>query len=170
MKTSLLSAAMIALISLAVTGCSQEYILTENADAASSAKPAGGGKTIPVADFYGNEVVGLLGHPLGTIVRVTGKVVDGDSTGWKSTLGKTLLEVETVNGKKLEKSVTFPFGRAPEEVEKPKPETKFDYYVHEWGEFDGFVVVPKGLGIEKPMIANDGFYYRRQITIHKSLR
>ena len=35
-------------------------------------------KTISVADFNVSKVVGHLGHPLGTIVRITGVAVDVD--------------------------------------------------------------------------------------------
>ena len=68
----------------------------------------------------------------------------------------------------LERQFEFPFERAVKNILKPKPGDKFDFYVHEWGSFDGIVKVPEGLGIEKPNVATDGFHYRPEITIHKT--
>jgi hypothetical protein len=112
--------------------------------------------------------IGLLGVPLGTVVRVTGEVFDGDETRCKADAGKTFLRVATVNGGKLAEPVVFEFLRAPAAVKKPTAGTSFDYYVHEYGAFDGVVEPPKELGIETPEIAHDGFYYRRALTVHAS--
>lgn len=127
-------------------------------------------KKISVADFGNKNVIGHLGHPLGTVVHVTGIAVDGKTTRMKRDMGKTLLEIHTVNGEKLKTKASFEFRRAPKSLAKPEPGTKFEYYVHEYGAFDGVVVPPKELGIESPMVAHDGFYYRHRITIHKSLK
>ncbi len=121
-----------------------------------------------VKQFYSGKVIGHLGHPLGTIVRVTGVCIDGDKTRRKADLGKTLLEIRIVNGSKLEHPFVVQFSRAAKDVLKPKDGDSFDYFAHEWGEFDGIVTIPDGLGIDRPIVANDGFYYRPQITIHKS--
>ena len=96
--------------------------------------------------------------------------MDGDSTGLKRDAGKTLLEIHTVNGKELEQRVVFDFHRVAIGIVGPNPGEGFDYYVHEYGEFDGVVEPDKSLGIDFAPIAHDGFYYRRQITIHKSLK
>jgi hypothetical protein len=121
-----------------------------------------------VTSFGRGRVIGHLGHPLGTIVRVAGVSVDGGTTRRRVDVGKTLLRITTVNGTKLKQPFTFPFARAAKGVTKPEPGERFDYYVHEWGAFDGTVHVPESLGIDRPMIANDGFHYRPQITIHKA--
>lgn len=84
-------------------------------------------KMISVADFGPNNVIGHLGHPLGTIVRVTGKAVDGDSTRRKANMGKILLKIFTVNGEKLNTPILFDFHRSPDTVAKPKPGENFDY-------------------------------------------
>jgi hypothetical protein len=73
-----------------------------------------------------------------------------------------------VNGKELAKPVVFEFPGAADSVEKPAPGDKFDYYVHEYGEFDGFVRPPKELGINKPLMAGTVFGYRRHLTVHAS--
>jgi hypothetical protein len=112
--------------------------------------------------------VGHLGVPLGTVVRVAGEAIDGDTLMYKAASGKTYLRIATVNGKDLEHPVDFEFARAPKDVKKPTAGEKFDYYVHEYGHFDGEVKLPKELGIKKEMIANDGFYYRRYVTVHAS--
>ena len=125
-------------------------------------------QTISVAEFAQNSVIGHLGQPLGTVLRVTGISVDGDETRFRADAGETLLKIETVNGKQLAKAVYFTFRRAANGIDKPEFGTPFDYYVHEWGSFDGFVEPPRELGIKKLPIANDGFHYCREITIHKS--
>jgi hypothetical protein len=123
---------------------------------------------ISVDALHPERVIGHLGQPLGSVIRVTGMSVDGDETRPKTDSGQTLLKIETVNGKQLTQSVYFTFRRAAEGIKKPESGTPFDYFVHEWGSFDGFVQPPKSLGIETPIVANDGFHFRPEITIHKS--
>ena len=123
---------------------------------------------VSVKQFGAKNVIGHLGHPLGTVVRITGTCIDGDRTRRRADLGKTLLEVRTVNGKELEHPFVVPFLRAAKDIPTPVDGDSFDYYVHEWGAFDGFVSIPSELAIDQPMVANDGFHYRPQVTIHKS--
>ena len=73
-----------------------------------------------------------------------------------------------MNGKELADPAVFAFHRAPASIPKPRSGERFDYYVHEYGEFDGVVTPPKELGIETIEIANDGFCYRRRLTVHAS--
>ena len=121
--------------------------------------------TVSVHSFDVGRVVGYLGHPLGTVVRVTGVGALGQS---KADGGDTLLQIETVNGKSLPKAWVVPFLRAARGISKPRPEERFDFYVHEYGTFDGVVAPPPNLGIDNPVVQNDGFYYRPAVTIHKS--
>ena len=123
---------------------------------------------ISVEALRPEKVRGLLGQPLGTVVRVTGESVAGDSTLPRTLAGKTILKIETVNGKRLEKPVYFPITRGPSKLAEPANGERFDYWVHEFGSFDGVVIPPKELGIETPDIAHDGFWYRPEIVIHKS--
>ena len=118
-------------------------------------KPA---KTVSVTSFGTDNVIGHLGHPLGTVVRVTGISIDGDETRIKENAGKTLLKIQSVDGKPLEPSFVVAFFRAGKNFQAPRPGDAFDYYVHEWGTFDGVVTAPKELGIDKPIVANDGFH------------
>lgn len=166
---------VIIFIALLMLAMGANFAQTQSSDQDSKAERSNGdavrqNQTISVADFRTNNVIGHLGHPLGTVLRVTGKAVDGNTTRMKRDTGKTLLEIHTVNGEKMEKQILFEFHRASKSVAKPKPGEMFDYYVHEYGAFDGVVVPPKELDIDFPMIAHDGFYYRRNITIHKSLK
>jgi hypothetical protein len=132
------------------------------------AKPPAEAKRTLVASLEEQLPVGHLGVPLGTVVRVTGEALDGGTTKVKADEGKTLLRIVTVNGKELAEPVVFAFLRARKDVKKPAPGEKFDYYVHEYGEFDGVVTPPKELGIETFQVANDGFHYRRHLTVHAS--
>ena len=124
--------------------------------------------TVSVKQFGSGNVIGHLGHPLGTVVRITGVCLDGSKSRRRTDSGKTLLEIRTVNGSRLERPFVVPFSRVAKGVSKPKNGEAFDYYAHEWGEFDGIVAIPKDLNIDVPQVANDGFYYRPQITIHKA--
>ena len=125
-------------------------------------------KNISVGNFGAENVIGYLGPPLGQIVRVTGTAIDGDSTRRKSDQGKTLLKIETVNGETADIPFVFEFLRSKKSVEKPNPGDQFDFYVHEYGAFEGVVVPPPQFNIEYVSMAHDGFHYRPFITIHKS--
>lgn len=155
---SAIAATVVAFITMSSETLSQDHASADR----SSKEP------ISVSRFGRDNVIGHLLHPLGTIVRVTGIALDGNTTRRRADEGKTLLKIETVNGETLEQPFTVPFGRAAEQIAHPSHGQRFDFYVHEWGEFDGIVTIPDGLGIDAPMVANDGFYYRPQITIHKS--
>ena len=126
--------------------------------------------TISVANFNTKPVIGYLGHPLGTIVRVTGRVVDGKTTRAKLDMDKMLLEIQTVNGKKTKTKIVFRYPRYSTSLPEPAPGDTFDYYVHESGYFGGVVDPPEELGIDSPMAAHAGFGYRGDLTIHKSLK
>ena len=138
-------------------------------DPSASTKNANRAATISVKSFGPKNVIGHLGQPLGTIVRVSGVVIDGDSTRRRVNLGKTLLEVQTVDGEKLQRPMQFEYSRARKEIPKPLPGQRFDYYVHEYGAFDGVVDIPEELEIEEVPVANDGFHYRPYVTVHKSV-
>ncbi len=135
---------------------------------AQKSNPTKQNETISIEALQPQRVIGRLGQPLGSIVRLTGVSVSGDETRRKADSGQTLLRIETVNGKQLKKSVYFTFRRAAKGIEKPTIGLEFDYYIHEWGSFDGVVDPPKELGIEEETLAHDGFHYRPEITIHKA--
>ena len=94
-------------------------------------------KPIPVSDLQDHQVIGRLGHPLGTIIVVEGVVADGSYTKAKGDHGRTLLRVHAVNGKRLAEEQVFHFGSLLERVEKPKVGTRFKYSGYETGGFTG---------------------------------
>jgi hypothetical protein len=160
---------------------SQRFLILSALFLVVGALPAGAQRNLPtiqtssdtkvmVKSFRPKNVIGLLGHPLGTVVRVSGIVVDGNSPRVKALDGKTLLRIETVNGSTLGEPATFQFGRAARDIKEPQPGERFDFFVHEHGAFDGVVDPPRELNIDHPNFAHDGFYYRPAITIHKSNR
>jgi hypothetical protein len=115
--------------------------------------------------------IGYLGHPLGTVVRVTGVCVDGATVSkvWSATV---VLRVETVNGGKLKQPEDFAFPWDEKEVPKPKPQQRFDYYVHECGTFCGVVKLPKELEIDGGNVigvAAPRFHFDAKLSIHRSL-
>jgi hypothetical protein len=122
---------------------------------------------VTVVSLENRVPVGHLGVPLGTVVRVTGEGYDGPVTR-KGDAGKTLIRIVTVNGAKLASPVVFEFLRAPDSVKKPAAREKFDYFVHEYGAFDGVVEPPEETGLQKSGLAHDGFHYRPGLTIHAS--
>jgi hypothetical protein len=129
---------------------------------------------LSVEAFNEKMPIGYLGHPLGTVVRVKGATVDGDTLRSKYYAGAILLRVEEVNGKKLKKPVDFRFPHDPD-TKKPKPEQRFDYYVHEQGSFHGGVKKPKelidlmGPGANVIGIAQPSFHYDGALTIHMDM-
>jgi uncharacterized protein (DUF2461 family) len=137
-------------------------VVVAMAEVASSQEPANL-PLLSVKVFNRSQVIGHLGHPLGTLVRVTGICVDGDTTQYKADAGKTLLQVEAVNGRDLDRPISFQFSRATHGMAKLMPGQRFDYTAHEWGTFDGHVELPG----EKSS-AHGGFYYQPEITIHKN--
>ena len=109
-----------------------------------------------------------MGVKLGTVVRASGEVFDGAETKRKAYDGKTLLRIKTVNGREMARPVVFEFLGAPDSVKKPAPGDRFDYYVHEYGEFSGVVEPPEELGIQYTKLAHDGFQYRPHLRVHAS--
>ncbi|WP_145218953.1 hypothetical protein [Planctomycetes bacterium TBK1r] len=121
---------------------------------------------ISVTQFGRANVIGYLGHPLGTVVRVTGVCVDGNVTHARIDANKILLEVRAVNGTVLKRPVRFDHPYVRDRSSLPKPDTRFDYFVHEHGAFSGLVEIPANVDSSQRVAANDGFYYHPALTIH----
>ena len=139
-------------------------ILSAAADPPTPAKSAHD-DSVSVKSFGDDNVIGHLGHPLGTLVRITGRCVDGNTTRRRIGAGQTLLEVRSVNGAPLERPFRFTFPQTSE-ILKPQPGDRFDYDAHEQGAFSGIVFVPNELDVEQPVVANDGFHYRPELVLH----
>lgn len=128
-------------------------------------------------DFGSDNVIGALGYPMGTVVRITGKSLGEDQSGAKSFEGVTWLEIETVNGKKLERSIKrfhyrgiSGFYSAAESpmLEKGEP---FDFYVYETCGYHGFVQIPDELKRELfPRVAARGFGFDMSLEFLKDNR
>ena len=88
-------------------------------------------KSINVSELQGLQVIGYLGQPLGKIVTVEGVIADGSYTNTKADAGATLLRINTVDGKELQKEQVFQLSR----VDKPKVGSKFKYVGYETGGF-----------------------------------
>lgn len=95
-------------------------------------------KPIPIMDVWTRGILGQLGHPLGTVVRIEGEVeaYDGLKHG-KALEGKTLLRVKLVNGTEPKEGVLFGLDFA--KADKPKVGEKFKYIGYETGTFEGHV-------------------------------
>lgn len=94
-------------------------------------------KPIPIDEVRKRGVLGDLGHPLGTIVRIEGEAADGKDTGAKGDEGQTLLRVKSVNGVELKEPAVFHFVGA--DPDKPKKGAKFKYIGYETAKFEGEV-------------------------------
>jgi hypothetical protein len=103
----------------------------------SADKPPELAKAIPVSVLNDRQVIGRLGHPLGTIVVVEGVVADGSYTKAKADDGHTLLRVQGVNEKRLAEEQVFHFGSLLERVEKPKAGATYKFSGYETGGFTG---------------------------------
>ena len=112
------------------------------------------------------EVIGRLGVPLGTVVRVTGVCVDGTTTRIKEYKGKVLLKIDTVDGVPKAKPSSYPHPGRVGDRELPRPGDRFDYFVHEWGEFTGRVDLPEGVEPAGPEESIGSFRFRLRLRIH----
>lgn len=119
------------------------------------------------ADAEGITVIGLLGRPLGTIVRVTGVAVHGTTRDVKASQGDILLTIETVDGKSLKEQVTFLRQAGDAEIKGLSSGDRFDFFCHEAGSFQGNVRIPQGLGIDDRPVQGAGFRYVPRIVIHR---
>ena len=65
---------------------------------------------ILIEEIHARGFAGYLGLPLGTVCKIEAIVIDGDALRIKSTVGKYLLKVHSVDGKPLAKQPTMRFG------------------------------------------------------------
>jgi hypothetical protein len=118
-------------------------------------KPPEPVRPITLAELSERQILGSLGHPLGTLLTVEGVVADGTYTKLKYDAGHTLLRVQVVEGKELKDEVVFHFDAFLDWVEKPKVGSRFKYFGYETG---GFIGVPAksfdGIG---PAVPRFGF-------------
>lgn len=148
---------------IAIAAAATTFVSTPTSTSAVAAA-----KPVSVASLSETLPVGYLGAPLGTVVRVTGVAVDAKKYT-KAADGEVYLRVERVNGRELRQPIAFEFLR-PQRAIKRKPAIgeRFDYYVHEHGEFDGLVTPPEKLGIPPHGLAGTGFQYCPYLTLHAS--
>jgi hypothetical protein len=127
-------------------------------------------ENIAVSTFHDRMPIGYLEKPLGTVVRINGECVDGDTLRLKMYASKKILRIDTVDGRKLPEPVDFIFRHDGDNIPVPKPGQRFDYSVHEYGSFDGIVRVPREHRDDENVVglAAPGFGYRSHLEIHKS--
>ncbi len=119
---------------------------------------------IAVASLGPDRVIGYLGFPLGTVVRVTGTATVVHSRR-KATDERPVLRIESVNGHPLSTPADFP---VPDGYANPGDGVAFDLYVHEQGSFSGVVDPPPALRDESWLpVTHDGFRYRPDLVVHK---
>ncbi|NNJ27131.1 hypothetical protein [Alienimonas chondri] len=135
--------------------------------------------TISVRDLRADRTIGLLGVPVGTVVKVSGEAYVGKRSDGKAWHGKTLLRITAVNDKPLPRPVTFRYYSQRFEDGgsfEPRIGDPFTVWAHERGGFSGFVGVPEELqnnnrlGPANLGMANDGFYFRSLLDVYAPVR
>ncbi len=124
-------------ITLAIVSTS---FLTALAGCSSHPTPATpGGPAISVADIWKHGVMGRLGRPLGTMVKVSGVAVPNHTRMKFYEDDKLFLRITTVDGRPLAEPVEYPFRKAVDFIEatEPKVGEEFTYRGYESGIFDG---------------------------------
>lgn len=131
------------------------------------AEEAGIQAAISVRSFSTNNVIGVLGVPVGTIVRVSGVASDGNDTKLKAYDGTWLVEIERVNGVPLKDKLRFPV--SPNEAGDIKSLGRFECYVAEYGSFVGLARNPDGIEVEDtPQTSTTtGFHYHPRLIFQK---
>lgn len=123
---------------------------------------------ISIYDLNPSNVIGSLGKPLGTIVTIEGTVVGDDYTQLKEDSGETLLKIEKVDGKKLNKAVVLHVQIIPiVSVKIPQKGTKFKLAGYETG---GFIGIPEGAFKYIPQATTCGFQFEVYFEVIKDLK
>lgn len=114
---------------------------------------------ISVRSFSRNNVIGLLGVPLGTVVRISGVAHDPQSK-----LKVWILEIDRVNGRQLKQRVSFSvFPQYAEEIESLG---KFECYAAEYGGFEGDRRNPDKFDVEDPAQTSTSHEIRYCPSLH----
>jgi hypothetical protein len=118
---------------------------------------------ITVDQLGRRKVTGKLGHPLGAIVTIEGQAADDTYTREKADAGRTLLRIESVNGKQLRREVVFPFVVIETvSIATPSVGTRFKFVGFETGEFIG---MPDGVFKYVEPFATTGYYFRSSFVV-----
>lgn len=108
-------------------------------------------------------VNGLLGHPLGTIVTVEGRYLDGDSTRLRELSGVFLLVIEKVNGQRLKSPARLRFNSAPGGAQlTAQGDAPFHIVGYESGGFRG---LPHNAFDYMPAVATTEFHFESNFTV-----
>ncbi len=122
---------------------------------------------ISVASFGPDNVIGLLGRPLGTVVHVTGVAIAGSTRGVKAEEGMLLLKIQTVDGQLLKDPPSFLREPGDPDIQGWVSGDQFDFYCHEFGAFEGLVSVPRNVGLDESAAQGVRFRYKPEIQIHR---
>ena len=87
-----------------------------------------------------DRIIGSLGKPLGTIVKIQGTLISGDKLRLKAMSGKTLLEVTSVDGQRLREKIVLEFDIPMwAAIDKPEVGNKIRYLGYETGRMSGIL-------------------------------
>ena len=111
----------------------------------------------------GNVIVaGLLGHPLGTIVKVSLSFINGDTLRAKGDDGRVRVRIHSVNDKPMTPEVTRPYEDETGEFSEKQVRRKLYFnqpvtlYVYESGQFTG---LPGHYGEYRPIPQGYAFHF-----------
>jgi hypothetical protein len=116
-----------------------------------------GEKTLTLPDLGRCRIIGTLGKPLGTVVRIDGAAVDDGYRRLKSDEGETLLKIEKVDGRKPAGEVIIRLmPSALASITCPKTGQRFSLIGYETG---GFTGIPGEAFKYIPQAATAGFQF-----------
>lgn len=123
---------------------------------------------INYSDIAGRvKIIGTLNRPIGEIVTVQGFIIDGTDTGKKGDVGKILLKVQWINGRKVQKGVNLPIKIFHwSAIHTPKVNEHKKYIGYETGEMSG---IPIRAFDYMPRVTTEDFHFSTYFQICKEL-
>lgn len=107
------------------------------------------------------KIIGKTGVPLGEIIKISGTVIDGSTTGLKAYSSSKLLKVYKVNGIELDTPQIIEYDVFMSTIKNPDVNFEFQVKGYETGCFTG---TPRGLN-SLVMIASTGYFFSTSFTI-----
>lgn len=132
-------------------------------------------KTVSYIDLSRSiKLTGALNIPLGTIVKLKCKIVDGDKTEIKQNMGLWLMKVLEVDGVRINDNIVLDFNHLTDDFSNDKSDEKKDAMIkenkvleliaYETGEYIG---LPDDYMNYTETMASTGFYFKTSLVIIK---
>ena len=113
------------------------------------------------------NIIGALNIPIGEIVTIEGVIIDDTYTKAKSDLGKVLLKVQSINGKKLEEEIIIQINIFVwSNINEPEVNDYKKYIGYETGEMRG---IPYKAFDYMPQVTTEEFHFTTYFQVCKEL-